>query len=425
MPKYAKVLTAVEIKNLKLRNGTKSTDYTVGGVPGLIIRVRESSKQWILKVSVDGKRHSMGLGGFPDIPLKLAREKALEIRHKIYLGENPLLEKRKVKANNSLLFSEVAYQCFNTRIKPESKSEKHKKGWIRSIEAYAFPFIGDLFINDINTTHIIKILEPIWYEKTETASRVRQRLEVIFNFAMAINLMDRRANCAMWKGNLEQILPNPSKIKDKKHYPSLPVEDLGSFLSSLSSNEGIAARALEFLIFTASRSGEVRLAKWNEFDFDFNVWSIPRSRMKANKEHKVPLTKKIVSILNNLPKIDEYVFSAPRGGALSDMAINSVIRNMDKKGMSFFDPKLNRLVVPHGFRSTFKEWARQPKKYGHHHYSDELSELALAHVNSDQTRAAYARDELLDERRPLMEDWCDFCCGLKKFGKVISLKKGA
>ena len=249
----------------------------------------------------------------------------------------------------------------------------------------------------------------IWTEKTETATRVRQRIESILAWA-AVNGYREGDNPARWRGNLEHALPKPSKVRKRTHFPALPWTDIGEFMSNLRERDGISARALEFAILTAARSGEVRGATWDEINLDAKIWTIPAERMKAGKPHVVPLSAPAVNILKEIPVLEgcPYVFPSPRGKMLSDMALNQITRRM----------KVN--AVPHGFRSTFKDWARTSTSY-----ADEVSELALAHVSSDATRAAYARDALLPKRSNLMRDWAKFCGIVAHKASVTPIREDA
>jgi integrase len=215
-------------------------------------------------------------------------------------------------------------------------------------------------------------------------------------------------NPARWKGNLEHALAKPARLQKVTHYPALPWQEVGAFMTELRKREGIGARALEFAILTAARSGEVRGATWDEIDLHSKLWTIPEERMKAGKQHRVPLSEQALNLLKALPRLEgsNYVFPAVRGGMLSDMSINAVTRRM---GVA---------AVPHGFRSSFKDWARSCTRY-----EDEVSELALAHANSDQTRAAYARDELLPKRERLMKEWAKYCDTVPSTGKVTPLRR--
>ena len=406
MPKKAKELKAIQVNRL-----SKPGLYAVGGVAGLQMQIKPSgARSWILRAQIGRKRRDIGLGGFPDVTLAAARERAREIREQIRLGIDPVEARKAVRAAliadqvRQLTFSEAASQCHSTKI-PEFNNAKHASDWINSITRYAVPIIGKIPIAQVELAHVVKVLEPIWLTKTETATRVRQRIESVLAWA---NVSGYRAgdNPARWKGNLEYALPKPSKVRRRTHFSALPWQEIDTFMIALRDREGMAARALEFLILTAARSGEVRLATWDEIDLDRKVWTIPADRMKAGKAHRIPLSDQAVRILEDLPRFEgsPYLFTSPRGGVLSDMSISSVCRRMEVD------------VVPHGFRSTFKDWARSSTSY-----ADEVSELALAHVSSDATRAAYARDELLPKRTRLMRDWAKYCENSPSVAGVVQI----
>jgi len=256
-------------------------------------------------------------------------------------------------------------------------------------------------VNQIELAHVVKVVEPIWTTKTETASRLRGRIESVLEWAKASGYRNGGENPAKWE-TLKHVLPTPSKVRKIKHYAALPWQEMGAFMADLRNREGMGARALEFAILTAARSGEVRGATWDEIDLRAKEWTVPAERMKAGKQHRVPLSEPAVKLLKALPRFEgsPYVFPAARGGMLSDMSISAVTRRM---GLD---------VVPHGFRSSFKVWCRTSTAY-----PDEVSELALAHVNSDATRSAYARDELVPQRQKLMTDWAKYCGTVPRKGK--------
>lgn len=393
-PKHAQELTAMAVKK-----ASKPGYHYVGGVPGLILQVAETgSKSWILRTTVGNKRREIGLGGYPEISLKAAREAARAARAQIRDGIDPVAERKAARAaliaaqGKTITFKAAAYRCHSAK-SAEFRNDKHRKDWISSLERYAFPVIENLPVSDIELPHIMQVLEPIWTTKTETATRLRQRIESVLTWA-TVSGFRQGENPARWDGNLKEVLPAPSKIAKTKHYPAVHWRDMGSFMADLRKREGMGARALEFAILTAARSGEVRGMTWDEVDFQSRIWTVPAERIKAGKQHKVPLSPDALSILKNLPRFEgtPYVFPALRGGKLSDMALSAVVRRM---GID---------AVPHGFRSTFKDWARSCTSY-----PDEVSELTLAHVSTDATRAAYARDELLPKRKKLMNDWAKFC----------------
>ncbi|WP_024329520.1 site-specific integrase [Thioalkalivibrio sp. ALR17-21] len=393
VPKKAKELTAIEVKRID-RPGF----HAVGGVSGLTLRVTDTgSRQWVLRARVAGKRRNFGLGGFPDVMLAQARERARELKDQLWRGIDPVVERRaaedarRAEEAKRLTFAEAAHQCHAAK-QDEFRNLKHRKDWIRSLEHYAFPTMGKLPVSAIELGHVKAVLDPIWKEKTETASRIRQRIESVLSWATVSGYREGD-NPARWKGNLEVALPAPRKIRKRDHYRALPWNDVPAFMEALRQRPGMGARALEFAILTTARSGEVRGATWDEIDLDARTWTVPAERIKAGKQHRVPLSDEAVALLEALPRFanSNLLFTAPRGGALSDMSISAVCKRMQVD------------AVPHGFRSTFKDWARSCTTY-----ADEVSELALAHVNSDATRAAYARDELLPQRARLMADWARF-----------------
>lgn len=346
---------------------------------------------------VGAKRRDIGLGGFPDVPLAQAREKARETREQIKQGIDPVEQRKAARVAliaaqaKVMSFKQAAIKCHASKEK-EFRNRKHRADWISSLERHAFPIIGRLPVADVESDHVRRVLEPIWETKTETATRVRQRIESVLNWATVLKLRTGD-NPAKWEGKLKQVMPNPNKIKKVRHQRALAWQEVPSFMVDLRKMPGLGARALEFAILTAARSGEVRGAQWSDIDTEAKVWTIPGERMKAGKPHKIPLSADALKLLKALPRLDgsSYVFTAPRGGMLSDMSLSAVTKRM----------KVD--AVPHGFRSSFKDWARSSTSY-----PDEVSELALAHVNNDATRAAYARDELLPKRARLMDDWSKY-----------------
>lgn len=304
MPKKVNELSAVEIRRL-----SKPGRYAVGGVAGLLLSIKETgAKSWVLRTMVGGKRRNIGLGGFPDVSIAVAREKARQMKEKIAEGVDPVVERQARKARmisaqaKKLTFAEAA-RLYHEKKVLELRNEKHKKDWISSLERHAMPIIGAIPVSDIEFTHILKILDPIWAEKTETATRVRQRLEAVLTWATVSGYRSGE-NPARWRGHLEAVLPKPSKLKSESHFPALPWQEIGAFMADLRKRNGSGPRCLEFIILTAVRSGEARLATWNEIDFKSGIWTIPAERMKARKEHRVPLCDDALSLLNNLPRLE-------------------------------------------------------------------------------------------------------------------------
>lgn len=429
MPKQAKELTAAEIRRL-VEPGT----HAVGGCSGLVLVVKASgARSWILRARVGNRRRDFGLGGFPTVPLADARAKARELRDKLAQGIDPVTERQAAKAAHiaaqakRVTFREAAERYHQDKA-GEFRSAKHRKDWLSSLERHAFPHLRDVPVADIELPHVLEVLNPIWVTKTETATRVRQRLESVLSWA-TVRKYRQGDNPARWAGCLDTVLAKPTKLgKGKRHQPALPWQRVPEFMADLRTRGGMGARALEFAILTAARSGEIRGATWNEIDLAAKVWTIPGDRMKAGKPHRVPLCPDAVARLESLPRMEgqPMVFPAMRGGKISDVTILATVKRMNASklkegGEQYTDPTDGRPVVPHGFRSAFKDWARSRSTF-----PDEVSELALAHVNSDATRAAYARDELIPPRAKLMKAWGAFCREPTKSGaSVVSLGKEA
>lgn len=415
MPKIAKEMTALEVRRLK-----EPGFHAVGGVPGLMLQVTDGDgRSWVLRAMIGGKRRLMGLGGFPGVSLARARETAAMYREQISNGVDPISERQKARTEAKLArareitFAEAAAQCHRAK-SAEFRNPKHSQQWIRTLEQYAFPVMGNIPVASVDLPLVLKVLEPIWQSKTETATRVRQRMESVLTWA-SVSGFRTGENPARWQGNLSEVLPHAARLKKrtKENHPALPWQSLPTFMADLRSREGMGARALEFAILTAARSGEVRMAEWREFDLQAKTWTIPADRMKAEKAHTVPLSDQAIKVLEAIPRIKDQplVFPAVRGGTLSNVTLLAVIKRMHEGQVEsgkpgYVDPNTsNRRIVPHGFRSSFKDWSRMEQAA----IPDEVSELCLAHVNSDATRAAYARDGLMEQRRELLKNWANFC----------------
>lgn len=367
----------------------------MAGVAGLAINVSGTGgRSWVLRFQVKGRRRDLGLGGYPDVTLAQAKEAARAARAKIKLGIDPIDEARAARVtlieNNmaAMSFAQAASQYIDTH-NSSWRSIKHGQQWRNTIDSYANPIIGRVLVRDVSLSHILAVLEPIWHTKTETATRLRGRIESILDWAAARGYRDE-PNPARWKGHLDKLLPAPGKIRKRKHHQALPYADLPNFIRTLASQEGMGARALEFTILTACRSGEVRGAKWAEFDLDARVWTIPADRMKAGKEHRVPLSDAAMAILSvqRERSFCDYVFPNPSGEPLSDMTLSAVLRRMKVP------------AVPHGFRSTFRDWCAEQTDYPR-----EVAEMALAHAIGSKVEAAYRRGDLFGKRTQLMLDW--------------------
>ena len=396
MPRKAAELSPLSISRLK-----ESGLWAVGGVAGLYLHVNDrGARSWILRVVVGDKRRDMGLGGYPDIGVADARQKAREARLKIEQGVDPILLRKQAKSELMALqatdktFEQAAGEYI--KIHAESWSnDKHRKQWERTLTAYAFPVVGKLSLRHIRQEHILKILEPIWTTKTETATRVRGRIESILDWAKVKGLRSGE-NPAAWKGHLDHMLPAPTRLKNVEHLAAVPVRDMPGFMVKLREAAGTAAQALEFLILTAARSGEVRGITWQEVSLEDALWVVPAERMKMKKEHRVPLSDRALSILKSQPRIDEnpLVFPAPRGSQMSDATMSAVLKRM---GID---------ATVHGFRSSFRDWCGD-----YTNYPRDLAEQCLAHGADDPVEAAYRRGDALERRREIMNEWSKFVAG--------------
>jgi integrase len=393
MGKRSRELGALEVSRLKSEGF-----HFVGTVAGLALNVTGTgARSWVLRYSIAGKRRDMGLGSYPEVTLAKAHEKAREAKEKIRVGIDPLYEKKALRSAmlaaqvKEITFRDAAGQYIEAK-RSEWKNSKHAAQWESTLEQYAYPVIGKLHVKDVALPHILKILEPIWKSKTETASRLRGRIENVLDWA-AVHKYREGENPAKWKGHLDKILPMPSKISKVEHHDALPYSEIGSFMAELQKREGYGARCLEFAILTAARSGEARGAKWDEIDLDKAIWTIPAGRMKAGKEHRVPLSKAALDLLEAIPRTEsEFVFPSSKGAMLSDMTLSALLKRMDVD------------AVPHGFRSTFRDWAAEQTAYPR-----EVAEQSLAHGLKDKVEAAYQRGDLFEKRKRLMADWAKYC----------------
>jgi integrase len=407
-PKRAREMSALEVS--RLGNGR----HAVGGVAGLYLYVDGNARSWVLRMKVGGRRREAGLGPHPEVRLAKAREIAARYRESVREGNDPFAERDQRRREideaqaRAISFRDAARKVHKTK-SAEFRSDKHRRDWINSLENYAFPSIGSVPVASVDRGHVMRVLEPIWTSKTETATRVRQRIEAVLDWAKVSGYRDGD-NPAAWRGNLEALLPRPQKVRRVEHWPALPFARVPEFMNALRQREGLGARALEFIILTVARSREIRYATWREVDRDAALWTIPGERMKTGKPHSIPLSPPAIALLEAIPRTgdDEFVFPGARDVPISDATITATIKRMhadeQRQGRGgWIDPNSGRRITAHGFRSAFKDWSRACTQY-----PDEASELALAHVNDDKTRAAYARDELLEMRRGLMGEWATY-----------------
>ncbi len=366
--------------------------YTDGA--GLHLFVGKTGKKsWVQRITVDRKRRDIGLGGFPAVSLALARERSAGIRAAVAEGKDPLTEKHKPGMPT---LREAAYTVHKDN-KPRWRNVKHVAAWIQTLERYAFPMIGSKPIDKIERADVLTVLTPIWSTRPETARRVRQRLRTIFHWAMAYGFIENNPAGELIDGAL------PSMPKVKAHFRAMPYQEVRSALEVIKSSRASLAAKLcfRFLILTAARSGEVRGVTWSEIDLQGRIWRIPSRRMKAGSEHRVPLSKQAIELLSEASELREetnLVFPSPqkRGDQLSDMTLTKVLRSVG----------LAERATVHGFRSSFKNWTLEQTDTPW-----AVSEAALAHTLGNSTEQAYARSDLFERRRDLMQKWADYVTG--------------
>jgi integrase len=367
--------------------------------PSLYLQIRpQGTRSWLFRYSRDGENQWMGLGALADKPLGEARDEAAELRAKIRRGADPFGEKQ-IKQESKPTKSKVPTfaECADQYIEAHRagwKNEKHADQWPSTIRMYANPVVGKLPVDKITVDHVLKILKPIWTEKPETASRLRGRIEKILGWAAA---MGHRAgdNPAAWKGGaLSHLLPPISKVQTIVHHPAVPYDEVPALMATLMRNDSISAKALVFTILTAARTSETTRATWDEIDLEQKLWVVPGKRMKAGREHRVPLSEPVVTLLKGLSREGRYIFPGriPKIG-LSNMAMLQLLRGLRDDG-----------ATVHGFRSSFSTWAREgtdsPK---------EIIESSLSHLSGDAVELAYRRTDFIDKRRALMDEWAGFC----------------
>jgi integrase len=373
-------------------------------------KVKEHGKAWwLFRYTIRGKTRDLGLGralGSNSVSLADARLAAKKARDMVKAGNDPLAEReaeeaRKLAADAMTVASRVTFEEMGGRYitahEASWRNPKHRQQWKNTLTDYVYPKIGHIAVAQIGTPEVTSIIEPIWNEKPETASRVRGRIEVILDYAKARGYRDGE-NPARWRGHLDHLLPARSKIRRVEHHAALPWKDIGVFMAELRAQKGRSALAVEFAILTAARSNEVRGLRWREIDLDAGLWVVPAKRMKAGLPHRVALSVRAVEILRGLEhlrkSLDDLVFPGGRdGGELSDVALSKAAKNAAGTN-----------ITVHGFRSTFRDWAGEATNYPR-----ELAEKALAHTLASDVEAAYQRGDMIEKRARLMEDWAKFC----------------
>ena len=409
------------LSDLQVRRITRVGWHAVGGVAGLLLQVRKPKKNgaqvprsWILRIKVGDQRQPIGLGSYPQVSLAVAREQAAKLVMEAKQGVNLKAKKRAQRsslisaASKNKTFKECA-EAYMDAHSSDYTNEKHRKQWPATLVTYAYPIIGNMLVSDIAMRDVRNVLEQetsaakalkgkLWNVKTETAKRLLGRIKTVLDYA-TVSEYRTGTNPAQWKGYLSTQLASPKNLQKKEHHPAVPYPHIGDFMSKLRSNSSLSAKALEFLILTAVRSGSVRNAEWSEIDVDNALWTIPAEHTKARQEHRVPLQPQAIKLLKSLSKVarTNLIFPNRNNKALSDMAFNQIMRGMRERG------ELKVEGVPHGFRSTFRDWSAERTSY-----SDEIRKAASGHAIGDSVKEAYQRTDLLDKRRSLMNEWANF-----------------
>jgi integrase len=357
---------------------------------GLVLQISKwGTKSWIFRYERDGRERHMGLGSLSTVSLAMAREAAQKCRQLLLEGRDPI-DQRNAELRQACYIRECGEAYIATH-QAGWRNAKHRAQWSSTLRVYAYPTMGDLTISAIDTPIVLKCLEPIWQTKPETANRLRGRIESILSWA-AVRRLRSENNPARWRGHLDKLLPAPGRVRRVTHHAAMRYADLPIFMMELRAQQDLSARALELTILTGLRTSEVINARWLEIDFATKVWTIPAERMKAGREHRVPLSKRAIEILDGLAR-REYLFPGRGGGPLSNMAMLKILERMGRSD-----------VTVHGFRSTFRDWVADTTSYPNH-----VVEMALAHAIGDKVEAAYRRGDLFVKRRRLMEDWAKYC----------------
>jgi integrase len=404
-------LSAVKVANIKQRGM-----YADGG--GLYLQVSENGgRSWIFRFKQNGRARDMGLGSLTSVSLATAREMAAECRRTRLTGVDPIEVRRtdrreaQLAAARSMTFDQCR-DAFIEAHKSAWRNAKHRAQWTNSLATYVGPVFGAMPIQRVDVALVMKVLEPIWSTKPETASRVRGRIERVLDWAK-VRGFRQGENPARWRGHLDALLPARGKVRKVKHHAALPYDQIGAFMAALRTREAVAARALEVMILTAARTGEVLGARRDEIDFQAKMWVVPPRRMKSGREHRVPLSRAAISVIKDMQARhqDDLLFPGDRRGKqLSNMAMLMMLRRMDRADLT-----------AHGFRSTFRDWAAECTNF-----PAEVAEAALAHVVSDKVEAAYRRGDLFEKRRRLMDAWAAYCqATCNNDGRVVSLKRSA
>jgi len=404
--------TVKQLKDLQIRRFTKPGAYPDG--EGLYLQVRDSgAKDWFYRYEVAGKGRKRGLGPYPTISLERAREDALVCRQLRKQGIDPIEHYKEIELNKDLekakstTFKECALTYIDTH-RHGWRNKKHESQWRNTLKTYAYPTIGDLPVQAIDIDLVMKVLEPIWFEKTETASRIRQRIENILDWA-TVRKLRKGDNPALWRGRLDKLLPKRTKVQKTVHFAAMDYKDVPEYFQSLRAKDTLASKALAFTILTATRSGEARAATRSEIND--NVWIIPDSRMKAEREHRVPLSDEAMKIIKEMEpferQTDDLIFPGlAHAKPISEASLLKIVK------------QTHPTLTVHGFRSSFRDWCAEQTSYPR-----EVAEAALAHTLKDKTEAAYQRSDMFEKRRKLMDSWADYCLKVQTDADVVPINK--
>lgn len=418
MARVANELSALEVRRLTHSGAGRNVTFAVGGVSGLLLQISPGGgRSWLLRTMVGKRRREIGLGPYPEISLADARDRARETKEKIRRGIDPVEERRAAQAalvaaqRRGLTFGDAVERYLDAKMDAFT-NPKHRQQWRNTLTTYAVPELGAMLVQEIAVQDVLRVLEPIWRTKTETASRLRGRIEAVLSWATVAGHRSGD-NPARWAGNLKELLPAPAKIARVSNHAALPIDDAPRWFAALRQRDGAGSRAVEFAALTAARSQEVRGALWTEVNLDAGVWVVPAARMKMEREHRVPLSREALALLNALPRFsaNPLIFPGLRGGELSDATLSATMRRLHEAdvaagGVGFVDCVSKRPAVPHGLRSTFRDWVAERT-----HYSGDMAEIALAHRVANAVEAAYRRGDMVDKRRAMMCAWAAFLCG--------------
>ena len=418
MPRKAKGLTAAKVRT--------ANPGRYGDGAGLYLLVRgPKARFWLFRYAREGKMREMGLGaasGSAAVSLADARVKARRLHDVVREGRDPLADRDATKAAEAAAARQAQVRAITFRDVAETyiaaheaswRNAKHRQQWTNTLEAYAFPILGDDPVAEVDTGAVMRVLEPIWREKAETASRLRGRIESVLDYAKARGWRDGE-NPARWRGHVANMLPNRTKVQPVEHHAALPWREIGAFMAGLENQDGLGAMALRFTILTAARTSEAIETRWSEIDIAAGVWTVPASRMKAAKEHRVPLSDAALTVLRTVaPMRDDarggWVFPGARvGRPLSSMVFLMLLRRMERGDLT-----------AHGFRSTFRDWAAETGQ------PVDVAEAALAHTLGNKVQAAYQRGDLLERRRKLMDSWAAFCARPQMDAEIVPLRRVA